>query len=129
MANERILISFQRTVISKTTSEYLCSKLDKDEDAEMINNIKLLQTGLKKKLKTVEVNALMFKLLCSILVNDNLEESLANENIDPEEISKNSTVDTDSDEENYDTEKTEEGDKTIARGLSVPTVTYIEFNN
>ena len=68
MANERILISFQRTVISKTTSEYLCSKLDNDEDAEMINNIMLLQTGLKKKLKTVEANALLFKLLFIIKV-------------------------------------------------------------
>ena len=59
MAKERILISFQRSNISKTTSEYLCSKLDKDEDEELIRNITLLQTGLKKKLKAEEANSLM----------------------------------------------------------------------
>ena len=48
MAKERIMISFLRSKISKTTSEYLCSKLDKEIDQELIMNITLLQTGVKK---------------------------------------------------------------------------------
>ena len=63
MAKERILISFQRTEISKSTCEYICSKLDKDEDGELIANITLLQTGLKKKLKSDDANTLLFNLI------------------------------------------------------------------
>ena len=76
MAKERIMISFQRTKISKTTSDYLCSKLDKEEDQELIMNITLLQTGLKKKLKAEEANTLMRRLLCAIMIDDALEDSI-----------------------------------------------------
>ena len=62
MAKERILISFQRKTLNKKTCDYLCSKLDKEEDQELISNITLLQTGLKKKLKAEEANTLMLKL-------------------------------------------------------------------
>ena len=115
MTNERILISFQRSLISKTTSEYLCSKLDKDEDGEMIANITLLQTGLKKKLKAEAANALLFKLLCAILINDDLEESIISENDGIKENIKNSVTDTDNEHESEESENetTDDGDKTV----------------
>ena len=55
----RILISFQRQRISKTTCEYLCSKLDKEDDADMIRNISLLTSGQLKALKVKEANILV----------------------------------------------------------------------
>ena len=42
---DRILILFQRQRIRKTTCEYRCSKLDKEDDADMI------RYSIKKKTK------------------------------------------------------------------------------
>ena len=95
MAKERIMISFQRSKISKKTCEYLCSKLDEEEDGDLMNNITLLQTGLKKKLKAEEANKLVLRLLSAILVNDDLEESVTTE---PENVLKNTVTDSENDE-------------------------------
>ena len=82
MGSERILISFLRaknpnSKISKNTSEFLCSKLDRDEDEELIRNISLLSSGQKKKLKAEEANSLLKLLLKAIIVNDDLDESIS----------------------------------------------------
>ena len=115
MALKRILISFQRNSINKKTSDFLCSKLDKNEDSELITNITLLQTGLKKKLKAEESNTLMIRLLFAIMVDDDLEDSSL-----VEEIPKDTNVDTDTDNdgqqsevEESEEEKTDDGDTTI----------------
>ena len=63
MAKERILISFSQTKISKTTSEFLCNKLDQVEDELLIRNISFLASGQKKKLKAEEANTLVTRLL------------------------------------------------------------------
>ena len=76
MTTERIMFSFQRKKnISEKTSDYLCSKLDNEDDKDLISNITLLQVGLKKKLKAEEANSLLMRLLSAILVNDELDES------------------------------------------------------
>ena len=82
MGSERILISFLRaknpnSKISKNTSEFLCSKLDRDEDEGHIRNISLLSSGQKKKLKAEEANSLLKLLLKAIIVNDDLDESIS----------------------------------------------------
>ena len=80
MTTETITISFQkRTNISKATCEFLCKKLDQDEDEDLIRNISQLTSGQKKKLKVEEANVLVRRLLQSILVNDELDETIASE--------------------------------------------------
>ena len=64
MTTETITISFQkRTNISKATCEFLCKKLDQDEDEDLIRNISQLTSGQKKKLKVEEANVLVRRLL------------------------------------------------------------------
>ena len=105
MAKERIVISFSQTKIHKTTSEYLCSKLDQTEDEELIRNISYLSSGQKKKLKAEEANYLLKRLLQAILINDNLDESsVASENEDLNEMTSNSVNETENDEEDSEEE-------------------------
>ena len=47
----KVIISFHRKKYSDKTTEYLCSKLDQDEDADIIRNICLLNSGQLKSLK------------------------------------------------------------------------------
>ena len=56
MEEAKILISFTRPKYSNETCAYLCSKLDKEEDAKIIRNISLLTSGQKKALQVKEAN-------------------------------------------------------------------------
>ena len=108
MTSDIITISFQkRTNISKTTCEFLCKMLDQDEDEAMIRNISQLTSGQKKKLKVEEANILVRRLLQSILVNDDLDESIVTENeVEPETEGEHET----------ESESENEADKTIKSG-------------
>ena len=53
--------------------------LDPEEDEILIRNISQLTSGQKKKLKADEANILVKRLLQSILVNDELDESVLTE--------------------------------------------------
>ncbi len=76
-----IVISFQRknAKISQTTCDFLCAKLDIDEDEEVIRHIQLLTSGQLKKLKADDANSLLKKLLTSIIIDDNLDETTVSE--------------------------------------------------
>ena len=79
--SEKIIFSFnkQSQTIAKSTCEYLCAKLDPEDDAEIIRNLETLTSGQVKKLKSEAANSLLKKLLCAIIINDDLNESLAPE--------------------------------------------------
>ena len=53
--------------------------MDQDEDEDLIRNISQLTSGQKKKLKVEEANVLVRRLIQSILVNDELDETIASE--------------------------------------------------
>ena len=76
-----VIISFQRTntKISQNTCDFLCAKLNTNEDESLIRNIQLLTSGQLKKLKVEEANLLLKKLLLSIIIDDNLDETSASE--------------------------------------------------
>ena len=93
---ERILISFQQKAFSDVTCQFLCSKLDKDEDEDIIRNIRMLTSGELKKLRADDANALVKKLLQSIIINDNLEESVLPASI----IETETETETENDDEN-----------------------------
>ena len=76
---EKILISFHRPRYSKVTCEYLCSKLDREEDADVIRNISLLTSGQLKSLKVKEANIVVKKWLQSIIINDEMDDSIISE--------------------------------------------------
>ena len=77
----KIVISFQRTNtrISQNTCDFLCDKLDTNEDESLIRNIQFLTSGRLKKLKVEDANLLLKKLLLSIIIDDNLDETSASE--------------------------------------------------
>ena len=89
---------------------------------EVLTAITLLQTGLKKKLKAEEANSLMMKLLCAILVNDDLEESILKES--DVDTTINTVTDTENEHESDDESEdgnTKCGDNTIvASGNKIP---------
>ena len=89
---------------------------------EVLTASTLLQTGLKKKLKAEEANSLMMKLLCAILVNDDLEESILKES--DVDTTINTVTDTENEHESDDESEdgnTKCGDNTIvASGNKIP---------
>ena len=53
-----IQISFQRKKFNKATEDFLCSKMDEENDSDLIANLRILASGVVKKLKLNDVNAL-----------------------------------------------------------------------
>ena len=64
---EKILISFQRKKFSDKTCEYLCSKLDIEEDQDIIRDLTHLNSGQFKSLKVKPANILLKKILQAII--------------------------------------------------------------
>ena len=51
-----IQISFQKKKFRKATEEFLCSRMDEDNDTNLIANLKSLASGEVKKLKVNDAN-------------------------------------------------------------------------
>ena len=72
MSGNTIQISFHRKKFSKTTCEFLCSKLDETEDKETIAQLIGLTDKTISKLKVKEANELVIKILQAIIIDDDL---------------------------------------------------------
>ena len=46
-----IQISFQKKKYNKATEEFRCSKMDEEQDAELITNLKSLASGLNMRIQ------------------------------------------------------------------------------
>ena len=79
-----IQISFQKKKFNKATEEFLCSKMDEEQDAELIKNLKILASWEVKKLKAKIANALLIKIIQAIIIKDDLEETINSTFIDNE---------------------------------------------
>ena len=97
-----IQISFQRKRFSKVTEDFLCDRLDKDTDEVLIQNLRNLAQKKVKKLKAQDANDLLIRIIQSIIINDNLEET----------INTSAPEDTEH-ESDSDDEKHEDGNSTI----------------
>ena len=98
-----IQISFQKKKFSKETEDYLCSRLDKDTEADLIHNLRELASLKVKKLKSQDANDLLIRIIQAIIINDDLEETI-----------NSSAHDTENDNEpESESEDDKGGDKTI----------------
>ena len=89
----KISISFHRLKFSTITRDYLCSKLDGIEDEKIIRHIELLTSGQLKKLKAVDANCLVKKLLQVIIVDDEMDNTVT-ETTDDSEHESDEDMDT-----------------------------------
>ena len=71
-----IQISFQKKRCSKATEEFLCSRMDEDNDSNLIGNLKSLASVEVKKLQANDANVLLVRIIQAIIINDDLEETL-----------------------------------------------------
>ena len=62
-----IQISFQRKKFSKATEEFLCSRMDEDNDTNIIANLKSLASGEVKKLKVNNAHVLLVRIIQAIV--------------------------------------------------------------
>ena len=63
-----IQISFQKKEFQKGTEDYLCSRLDKDVDQHLINNLRKLTSGDAKKLLANEANDFFPVVICLTII-------------------------------------------------------------
>ena len=92
--NEKIKFSFNKKSYSDLTKEFLCAKLDPEEDAEIISNLRNLMENVQKSLKVKTANALLKKILQAIIINDEIEED--------EKFGADTDTDADDESENDD---------------------------
>ena len=108
-----IQISFQKKKFNKATEEFLCSKMDEEQDAELITNLKSFASGEVKKLNTKIANALLITIIKAIIIKDDLEETLNSTFNDNEHADDEDESDGDSDDEEDDEKPINENDATI----------------
>ena len=85
MSGKNIQISFHRKKFSKSTCDYLCNKLDENEDLETIAQLKGLTNKTISKLKVKEANELVIKILQAIIIDDDLVTTDEENDIDETE--------------------------------------------
>ena len=107
---KKVQISFHRKKFSVETCEYLCKKMDEENESDIIhiNNIKGLTDGTITKLLVKDANELVKVLLKAIIINDDLEMK--------DEETGQSNDETDQEDSEHETE-TEDGlNTTIVNG-------------
>ena len=85
MTGKNIQISFHRKKFRKAMCDYLCSKLDENEDTETISQLKGLTDKTITKLKVKEANELVIKILQAIIIYDDLVTTDEENDIDETE--------------------------------------------
>ena len=108
-----IQISFQKKKFNKATEEFLCSKMDEEQDAELITNLKSFASGEVKKSNAKIANALLIRIIKAIIIKDDLEETLNSTFNDNEHADDEDESDGDSDDEEDDEKPINENDATI----------------
>ena len=74
--NEKINFSFNKKSYSDLTKEFFCAKMDPEEDAEIICNLRNLMENTQKSLKVKNANALLKKILQAIIINDEIADDV-----------------------------------------------------
>ena len=71
-----IQITFHKRKFNKVTEKFLCDRMDEENAANLISNLKSLASGEVKKLKVNDDNVLLISLIKAIIINDDLEETI-----------------------------------------------------
>ena len=61
MLEDKIKLSFHKRKYSSKNCDFLCAKLDEEEDKELLSNLKNLTSGVSQSLKVKDANALLNK--------------------------------------------------------------------